>query len=404
MTVPQITDTTFITRVRLKNYKSIAICDVPLRPLIFLVGPNGAGKSNFLDAFRFVADSLRTTLDHALRERGGIAEVRRRSGGHPNHFGIKLNFRLASIEGQYAFQIGAQPKGGYEVKSEECKIWDQALGEPAHFSVQNGKVESTSARVYPPAAIDRLYLVNAAGLKEFRPLYDALSRMGFYNLNPERIRELQSPDALDILSREGGNITSIYENLSQKAPAARKTIEEYLSEVVPGIRGVDVRSLGPKQTLEFRQEVAGADPGRFLAANMSDGTLRAFGVLVSLFQSNNGGASIPLVGIEEPEAALHPAATAVLLESLLEASSKRQVLVTSHSGDLLDSPTVETTSVLAVHANSGKTLIAPIHDAGKAALRDRLYTAGELLRANQLGPDPQHISRTESRQARLFDE
>jgi hypothetical protein len=70
---------------------------------------------------------------------------------------------------------------------------------------------------------------------------------------------------------------SIYENLSQKAPAARKTIEEYLSEVVPGIRGVDVKSLGPKQTLEFRQEVAGADPWRFLAANMSDGTLRAFG-------------------------------------------------------------------------------------------------------------------------------
>ena len=42
-------DSTFITRVALKNYKSIAACDVELRPLMFLVGPNGAGKSNFLD-------------------------------------------------------------------------------------------------------------------------------------------------------------------------------------------------------------------------------------------------------------------------------------------------------------------------------------------------------------------
>ncbi len=402
-----MTDSTFITRIRLKNYKSIAVCDVELRPLIFLVGPNGAGKSNFLDALRFVADSLRTTLDHALRERGGIAEVRRRSAGHPNNFGIKVNFRLPTIEGEYSIHIGAKPKGAFEVQSEECKIWqrdDAALEPPASFSVVKGEIVSSSARVSPPAAIDRLYLVNAAGLAEFRPLYDALSRMGFYNLNPERIRELQSPDALGILSREGGNITSIYENLSQKSATARQTIEEYLASVVPGITGVDVRSLGPKQTLEFRQRVAGEDSWRFLAANMSDGTLRAFGVLVSLFQSTNGGASIPLVGIEEPEAALHPAAAGILLDSLMEASRNKQILVTSHSGDLLDSPKIETTSMLAVQAHSGKTEIAPIHEVGKQALRDRLYTAGELLRAGQLEPDAKHIQDTESRQARLFNE
>ena len=48
---------TLVQRVSLKNYKSIADCDVLLRPLTFLVGPNGAGKSNFLDALRFVADT-----------------------------------------------------------------------------------------------------------------------------------------------------------------------------------------------------------------------------------------------------------------------------------------------------------------------------------------------------------
>ena len=63
-------DSTFITRVALRNYKSIASCDVQLRPLMFLVGPNGAGKSNFLDALRFVADALNLSLDHAIRDRG----------------------------------------------------------------------------------------------------------------------------------------------------------------------------------------------------------------------------------------------------------------------------------------------------------------------------------------------
>ena len=60
----------FVTRVVLKNYKSIAACSVRLRPLLFLVGQNGSGKSNFLDALRFVCESLNSSLDDALRERG----------------------------------------------------------------------------------------------------------------------------------------------------------------------------------------------------------------------------------------------------------------------------------------------------------------------------------------------
>jgi len=89
-----MTNSPFLTRVVLKNFKSIEACDVDLHSLTFLVGANGAGKSNFLDAPRFVADALRTSLDHALRERGGIQEVRRRTGGHPTHFGIRLEFAV----------------------------------------------------------------------------------------------------------------------------------------------------------------------------------------------------------------------------------------------------------------------------------------------------------------------
>ncbi len=77
---------TLITQVTLKDYKSIARCDVRLGPLTFLVGPNGSGKSNFLDALRFVSDALNTSLDHALRDRGGIQEVLRRPSQPFQHF------------------------------------------------------------------------------------------------------------------------------------------------------------------------------------------------------------------------------------------------------------------------------------------------------------------------------
>jgi len=63
-------DPVFLKRVVLKNYKSIKECSVKLGPLTFLLGQNGAGKSNFLDALRLVAESLNTSLEHALRDRG----------------------------------------------------------------------------------------------------------------------------------------------------------------------------------------------------------------------------------------------------------------------------------------------------------------------------------------------
>jgi len=84
----------FLRRVKIRNYKSIAACNVELNQLTLLVGANGSGKSNFLDALNFVADALLTSLDHALRVRGGIRDVRRRSRGHPTHFTVRLEFTL----------------------------------------------------------------------------------------------------------------------------------------------------------------------------------------------------------------------------------------------------------------------------------------------------------------------
>ena len=216
-------NSTFITRVVLKNYKSIAACDVRLQPLTFLVGRNGAGKSNFLDALRFVADALNSSLDHAVRARGGINDVCKRTDrsindvykradrsiNEPDHFSIRLEFALPDgSTGYYAFQITI---GGlirrYVVQTEECKFHNENLNtSDIYFNVVKGNVTDTSVKVAPAAARDRLYLVNASGLPEFRPVYDAFSRMGFYNLNPDIIRDLQDPDPGDMLMQDGSNL------------------------------------------------------------------------------------------------------------------------------------------------------------------------------------------------------
>jgi len=391
----------FINKVELSNYKSIKSCSVSLGELTFLVGQNGAGKSNFLDALRLVSDSLNSPLEHALRERGGINEVRRRSSGHPTHFTIKLHWQLPnSMNGIYGFKVGAQPKGGFEIQSEICQVCGLDQVQPCFYKVEGGKVLDSSLSVTPPVSTDRLYLVAAAGLPEFRPLYDALTHMGFYNLNPDVIREPQAPDPGEVLKRDGSNIASVLGSLSD---GNKTRIVELLSKVVPGITDITSKLLGKRETLEFRQRVGtNSDPWRFMSENMSDGTLRALGVLTALFQSTgNRKYAIPLVGIEEPETAVHPGAAGILRDGIRLASQSTQVIVTSHSPDLLDDKELTADNILSVINTNGDTVIAGLDSAGREVLQSRLYTAGELLRSNQLAPDQEEVNRNSNIQPEL---
>jgi predicted ATPase len=398
-----MTDPVFLRRVVLRNYKSISSCDVGLGPLTYLLGPNGSGKSNFVDALHLVRDALAGSLDHALSERGGLTEVRRRSGGHPTHFGIRLEMRLPD-DGRpavYAFRVGAVKGGDYEVQTEYCAI-GSGKGAGPSFRLENGRVAATSEDSFPAVTSDRLGLVAGSGLTAFRPVYDALTSMGFYNLNPKLMRELQKPQDGRLLKPAGENIASVLRQLGRVPEReALNAIEEYLKAVVPTVHGVEHKAVGPMETLEFRQDMAGSQhPWRFLAQNLSDGTLRALGILTALFQGDHEPSR--LVGIEEPETALHPGAFAALREALKRAAEQRQVLITSHSPDLLDDGDLSADALLAVVADEGETRIAPADSASRELLQDHLFTAGELLRLNQLVPDTEVLSRQSERQLDLF--
>ncbi|MBF2760779.1 MAG: AAA family ATPase [Ectothiorhodospiraceae bacterium AqS1] len=387
-------DRRLIRRIRLQNYKNIAACDIDLGRIAVLVGQNGSGKSNFLDGLRFVADSLGSSLDHAMRERGGIDAVRRKSSGHPTHFGIRIDFDLGEITGRYGFLIAALPEGGYEVRKEECVVAGRDATSPGHhYVVERGRYIQGNLKSLPPAIkSDRLYLVALSGFEEFRPVYDALSTMGFYHFNPDAIRRIEKADRGDILERDGRNLPSVLHNIEKNHPDFKRRIEQYLESITPGIISVKRHPLGSMETLEFRQRVQGEKhPWKFEAGNMSDGTLRVLGVLVALFQGAGKGDSMNrFIGIEEPEVALHPAAAGGLIDAIKDASEHTQILMTSHSPDLLEHISEE--SILVVTSSEGDgsvepCKIGPLHVSSLSAIKDHIYDAGELLSMNQLYRD-----------------
>ena len=410
----------FLRGVAIRNYKSIGQCNVSLDALTVLVGRNGSGKSNFLDALRFVSDSLRGSLDHAIKARGGIEAVRRRSTGHPHNLAIHLKLSLPdNRQASYSFEISARPGGSFTVKQEEASIYSPSLQKMAWFKRTESSVEggatTSSARVngnqltfenggqstelrpianLPPVVADRLYLVNAAGLPQYRPLYDGLSSMGFYNFNAAAMKELQSPDAGELLHGDGANIASVVGRLAVDSPQIKNRINSYLASIVSDICDVTREALGPRETLVFRQSVKGSqNPWRFYAASMSDGTLRALAAIVAVMQLADRTRPISVVGIEEPETALHPAATGALVDALREASVHTQIVLTTHSPEILDQfkEVDGGERILVVRSSEGVTSIAPVDAASREAIKSHLYSVGDLLRMDQLQQDAQDV-------------
>lgn len=372
-----------VRQVQIRNYKSIGQAIVDLGALTILVGANGAGKSNFLDALAFVSDCLTNSVELAFKNRGGLTSVRRRSGGHPTHIGLRLIVDLGPNKiADYSFEIAAQKGEAFSVARERCYVSD-FMGPSHTFEVERGEFKTAIEGIRPSVAADRLALFAASATPEFRPVYDFLTGMRFYSIVPSELRKLQPPDAGDVLHADGSNAAAVLRRIKVETPDRYQRICSLLSAAVEGIESADHKAVGQWETIEFRQHVGQKHPWTFDALNVSDGTLRMLGLLIAVYQP--GKATV--LAVEEPEATVHPAVTEQILEVLVDAARFRQVLVTTHSPDLLDFRDLEDDQIRVVTNPQNSTVVATLADTSRRAVRDHLYTTGELMRTGELQGD-----------------
>jgi predicted ATPase len=388
----------FISRVRLRNFKSIAACDVSLGPLTMLVGPNGSGKSNFLQALTLLGRAVSTTPYEAVSGLGGLSEIVRRTPEPAESFSIDVEAtvlwagtrdRLVSV--RYGFEIGAashRALRSLEVLRETCEV--RSGSRAWRFSAERGVVQEDGRE--PPEfgrEPDRLYLPVAASQHTYSPLAGSLASMQFYGLALDALREPGPPAEGAGLDRHGEHFGDVLGVLASTRPDLKHRIDAYLSAIAPGIEGVDPYAVGRYMTVAFRSRAhPGAEEIEFGPEAVSDGTIRAAGVLAALFQLPAADGRIALIGMEEPEIALHPAAAGVLFDALTEASEQVQIVVTTQSPDLLDRDDLDASTVRAVSMEDGVTRIGEIDRASRQIAAEKLYTLGELMRGNQLSPAP----------------
>ena len=388
-----------IRQIQIQNFKSIERAVVDLEPFTALVGTNGAGKTNFVEALTFVQECLSLSIGEAFGRLGEISVFPRWSSSLPE---IKVGFRLRidlseESSADYSFEITGNWDGAYRVSREKCilRFSDREDG----FEVHNGSFVREIAGIRPKMEPDRLALFAASGTEEYRPLYDFLSAMRAYSIEHQWMRFAQTTDSGMSLDSTGRNAASVLRALKQRQPDAYELINGLLAHVVGEPLTVSARTLEQNVDLRFRKDTGDQSPTSFSGFDMSEGTLRILGLLLAVLQPRRPS----LLVIEEPEATVHPASAELVVEVLLNAARDRQVVVTTHSPDLLDAKELTEEQIRVVTMERGRTIIAPLSQASRWALRERLYTPGELLRIDELSQDVE-AAKEAARHLDLFGE
>lgn len=235
------------------------------------------------------------------------------------------------------------------------------------------------------------------------PVIRSLTLKGFRSIAAERI-EFDNPTFLvgrkqggsSRLSRDGGNIALVLEDLEKSAPETIDRIAELLSAAVTPWLSVKTVRQGSELSLEFTQVSESGATTRFAPASMSDGILRILGLLVAVYQLF----PLSLIALEEPENTVHPGALGVIEDILYLARSRSQVVVTTHSPELLDAKWIEDRHLRIVEWEGDATRVSRISEGSRRVLQEHLAGAGEMLRSNSLDAAP--LRELDTEQIELF--
>jgi predicted ATPase len=364
--------------LEMKNFLSYKDSTLDFGSFVALVGPNASGKSNAVAAIRLLTEIRAFGLPVAINRRGGYDQLRHRSSGHPYDPTLTLRFELeGSLASFYELSLGSIEGGRYRVKREQAVVY---LGRNKFEFSSDGKTvlvrDQEEGQQRRSIVAGGQSAISTSGSVAGFVVFDVLGRIQTLDVNPKSVGELQEPSSVSEFLPDGSNVASIFEDLSQQE---RREVVEDLAAIVPGIARIEVPHLADKLTLRFWQAT---DKGtrKFLAKQMSDGTLRMFAVLLAAHRSGKSG----LLVIEEPEVAVHLGAMRTLTEIVMARCAQAQVLVTTHSADIVNAIAVD--SLRVVWTEAGASRIAHVASHTRETIQSSLMTPGELLSADLLDP------------------
>jgi predicted ATPase len=384
---------------------------IELRPLNLLIGPNGSGKSNFIEVIRLLHFLPDKEPWEVVLNTGGIDEwIWKGTKGKDSQCSISTKFSLDEISKR---EIGAKPevlglsmelqKNGpsFRVKRESIGTY----GEGSYFDPLLNSFESSGSQGKISFRVGR----GEAGASAFNLNMDrsilsqlaspTVQAFGIGDL-PElfKIAELfESFDfhqdwefGVDCTPREplpvGQPVSRLEENsynLAQMLAHYRdnhKPVFEQLTELVKRFyeptKSVEIRLISTSLQVFIEEKGGFSTP----ATRLSDGMLRWLSILCILLNPTPP----PVTCIDEPELGFHPDVIPTLADLLREASTRTQLIVTTHSSALVDAFTDDPESICVCEKVEDSTVIRRLSQPDLAVwLKD--YSLGNLWTSGEIG-------------------
>lgn len=355
--------------VRIQNFRSLVDVTVELDPLTVLIGRSGTGKSNFVQAIRFLRDSLNDRNMHA-NKLGGLSRVL-----HVDHqrepLDYNLRFSIAKHGEEFEYRLRGNPASAQVLeeylKSGEKPLFHQEAGKWVH-----------PPEVLPTPSPQGIMLGAIPGLQESAFAYVRLrSNIGCYDFPGEVLtgQGNQGHPSDHGLADRGENYLLVAERILTDLSKAHSW-----KQIAKSIRAVNrtASSLTLNAPKPDRLDIGYQLNGRLLTFDVrqeSEGFRRFLAQMLAMYQNPSKQTLL----FEHPESGLHPGALEALAYEFKACprDGRGQVILTTHSPQLLDYFPPE--SLRVVDVDKMATRIGPVAPEQMESLREQLLQPGELL-------------------------
>ena len=342
-----------VSHLKVKNWRNFRNISVALRDRMFIIGPNASGKSNLLDVFRFLRDIAKPEgggFQKAIRKRGGVSKVRCLAARKDPEIVIEIEL-CDTIDDppswRYSIGIKQETRGRRDILLSHEKVW---RGEVLILNRPNESDQEDSAR------LTQTYLESINSNREFRDIANFLDSTTYLHLVPQLLRYAEALQS-NVLEDDPFGQAFMFRiaKTSDKIVKSRlERIEKALAYAVPQLRKLQFqRDEFGRPHLEAIYDHWRAKGARQREDQFSDGTLRLIGLLWSLMEGDS------LLLLEEPELSLN---TAIIMQLpaliyRMQRARKRQVLISTHSSDMLNDNGIDGREVLLLKPSTEGTTV-----------------------------------------------
>ncbi|MDR0895927.1 MAG: ATP-binding protein [Prevotellaceae bacterium] len=357
-----------LKEIKLHNWKNFRDCEVALTERCFIVGANASGKSNFIDALRFLRDIAKQAggLQYAVEERGGITKIRCLAARSSTN--ISITIELGEVDSEvklWRYHLDFSHIGGGIRKSEVIINEESVFSYTAQkYLLQRVKGAAEKDESEDEDSLKYTYLEQPNANRKFREIQQFLQEIEYLNVIPQLVRETSS--SVNTSMKEDYYGRNFLNRLTKMNATTRnayfRKINQCLQVAVPQLKELHfVKDDMGVPHLEATYEHWRAKGSKQQEMQFSDGTLRLIGFLFALLDSKG------LILLEEPEINLHSGIVAQIpgFISLIQRSRKQktgssQVLLTTHSYELLSDNGISPDEVLLLNNTHEGTTIRKI--------------------------------------------